>query len=289
MMEWWHIALLFLTGLTAGFVDTLAGGGGLITLPVLLNLCPNPILALGTNKLQSTFGSTSATYHFARAGKLSYHELRRAWLLAFAGSLSGTVLVQHVDPGLLKRIVPVVLLGVAIFVWLRPQLGEKDLHPRLSRCQFDCTFAFGIGMYDGFLGPGTGTFLALAFMLGLGFNLARATANTKALNWASNVASLSLFLFAHQVWFAAGLVMGAGQWLGARAGSHMVVTRGTKFIRPVFLTMVLLITLKLIYEVYVNPWIAAGSGWRGGFMLIPINGPKPLSHGFGSFLGGGQC
>ncbi|MEI6194417.1 MAG: TSUP family transporter [Verrucomicrobiota bacterium] len=252
MIEWWQIGLLFLTGLTAGFVDTIAGGGGLITLPVLLNLCPDPILALGTNKLQSTFGSTSATFHFARAGTLNYREVRRACLLAFAGSLCGTFLVQQFDPGLLKRIVPVALFAVAIFVWLRPQLGAQDIHPRLSRLKFDFLFAFGIGVYDGFLGPGTGTFLALAFMLGLGFNMARATANTKALNCASNVASLILFLCAQKVWFAAGLVMGAGQWLGARAGSKMVVKRGTKFIRPIFLSMVVLITLKMIYDTYLK-------------------------------------
>ena len=253
MVEWWQTGLLFLTGLSAGFVDTLAGGGGLITLPVLLNLCPDPIMALGTNKLQATFGSTSATFHFGRAGKLQFRELRRAWLLAFAGSLLGTLLVQQFNPGLLRHLVPLLLLAVAVFVWLRPKLGEQDLHPRLSRIQFDCIFAFGIGLYDGFLGPGTGTFLALAFMLGLGYNLARATANTKALNWASNVASLGLFLGAHKVWFAAGLIMGAGQWLGARAGSHMVVTRGSRFIRPVFLTMVLLLTLRMIYDVYLKP------------------------------------
>lgn len=255
MIEGWQIALLFLTGLTAGFVDTLAGGGGLITLPVMLSICPDPVVALGTNKLQSTFGSTSATFHFARAGTLSYLELRRAWLLAFLGSLLGTFLVQQFDPGQLKRIVPVLLFAVAIFVWLRPQLGEQDIHARLSRVKFDFIFAFGIGLYDGFMGPGTGTFLALAFMLGLGFNMARATANTKALNWASNLASLILFLCAQKVWFAAGLIMGAGQWLGARAGSRMVVTRGTKFIRPVFLTMVVLITLKMIYTTYFQPHI----------------------------------
>src|ERR1019366_7519907 len=132
------------------------------------------------------------------------------------------------------------------------KLFEKDIHPRISQVKFDFIFAFGIGIYDGFLGPGTGTFLALAFMLGLGFNLSKATANTKALNWASNVASLILFLLAQKVWFAAGLIMGAGQWLGARAGSHMVITRGTKFIRPVFLTMVVLITLKMIYDNYLK-------------------------------------
>src|SRR5580692_10065727 len=102
MIEWWQIGVLFLTGLTAGFVDTLAGGGGLITLPVLLNLCPDPLLALGTNKLQSTFGSSSETFHFARAGALSFQEVRRACLLAFLGSLAGTWLVQQFDSNLLK-------------------------------------------------------------------------------------------------------------------------------------------------------------------------------------------
>lgn len=253
MTEWWQIGLLFLAGLTAGFVDSVAGGGGLITLPVLLNFCPDPILALGTNKLQSTFGSSSAAFHFARAGTLNFLEARRACLLAFLGSLFGSFLVQQFDSNLLKHILPFLLLAVAIFVWLRPQLGGQDIHPRLSRLKFDFIFAFGLGVYDGFLGPGTGTFLALAFMLGLGFNLTRATANAKALNCASNVASLILFLLAQKVWFAAGLIMGTGQWLGARAGSKMVVTRGTKFIRPVFLTMVVLITFKMICDTYLKP------------------------------------
>ena len=253
MIEASHIALLLGTGLVAGFVDSIAGGGGLITLPVLFGLCPDPIIALGTNKLQSTFGSSSATFHFARAGALNYREVRRACLLAFLGSLAGTFLVQEFNPNLLKHLVPILLFAVAIFVWLRPQLGEQDIHPRLSRIKFDFIFAFGIGIYDGFLGPGTGTFLALAFMLGLGFNMARATANTKALNWASNVASLLLFLLAQKVWLAAGITMGLGQWLGARAGSKMVITRGTKFIRPIFLTMVILITMKMIFDTYLQP------------------------------------
>jgi uncharacterized membrane protein YfcA len=247
-IEWWQIALLFATGFTAGFVDTIAGGGGLLTLPILLQICPDPKYALGTNKLQSTFGSSSATFHFARAGTLNLRDCRRACILAFLGSIAGSLLVQQFDSHRLKQIIPLLLFAVAIFVWFRPQLGAQDIHPRISRIKFDFIFAFGIGLYDGFLGPGTGTFLALAFMLGLGFNLTKSTANTKALNWASNVASLLVFLIAQKVWFVAGLIMGGGQMLGAWLGSHMVITRGTKFIRPVFLTMVLLITLKMIYD-----------------------------------------
>jgi uncharacterized membrane protein YfcA len=250
MIEWWQIGLLFATGLAAGFVDTLAGGGGLLTLPVLLNFCPDPKFALGTNKLQASFGSTSATLHFARAGALSARDCLRACLLAFLCSLAGSVLVQHFDSHRLKQAIPAILLAVAVFVWLRPQLGEKDLHPRLSRVKFDFTFALAIGFYDGLLGPGTGTFLALAFMLGLGFNLAKSTVHAKALNCASNLASLVVFLLAGKVWFTAGLAMGGGQFLGARLGSRMVLTRGTKFIRPIFLTMVILITLKMIWDAW---------------------------------------
>ncbi|MGA2243570.1 MAG: TSUP family transporter [Verrucomicrobiota bacterium] len=253
MIEWWQIGLLFATGLVAGFVDTLAGGGGLLTLPVLLNLCPDPKLALGTNKLQASFGSTSATFHFARAGALSARACLRACLLAFTGSLAGTLLVQHFDSHRLKQVIPMVLLAIALFVWMRPQLGEKDIHPRISRIKFDFMFALTIGFYDGLLGPGTGAFLALAFMLGLGFNLAKSTANAKALNCASNLASLLVFLVAGKVWFAAGVTMGCGQFLGARLGSRMVLTRGTKFIRPVFLAMVMLISLKMISDLWLKP------------------------------------
>lgn len=226
---------------------------GLLTLPVLLSVCPDPKIALGTNKLQATFGSTSAALHFARAGAFTAQDVWRACLLAFLGSLAGTLLVQIIDSHQLKQVIPLLLFAIALFMWLRPQLGEQDIHPRISRLKSDFILAFGIGFYDGMIGPGTGTFLALAFMLGLGFNLSRATAHTKALNCASNAASLTVFLFAKKIWVTAGITMGAGQWLGARLGSHMVMTRGTKFIRPIFLTMVMLIMLKLMYDMWLKP------------------------------------
>lgn len=253
MIEWWQVGLLSATGLVAGFVDTLAGGGGLLTLPVLLNFCPNAQTALGTNKLQASFGSTSATFHFARGGALDLRDCLRAGSLAFAGSLAGSILVQHFDSHRLKQVIPFVLLAVAIFVWLRPQLGERDLRPRISWLKFEVLCALPIGFYDGFLGPGTGTFLALSFMLGLGFNLTRATAHAKALNCASNLASLLVFLVAGKVWFVAGLAMGCGQSLGARLASHLVLTRGTRFIRPLFLTLVMVISLKMIWDLWVRP------------------------------------
>ena len=113
-------------------------------------------------------------------------------------------------------------------------------------------FGLGIGFYDGFFGPGTGTFWAMAFVVGLGFNLTSATGYTKVMNFASNLGSLVFFLIGGKVLFVAGLTMGAGQWLGARIGSRLVVKRGTNFIRPVFLTVVLALTLKLLYDAYLR-------------------------------------
>ncbi len=253
MSEIWQLPLLFATGLAAGFVDSIAGGGGLITIPVLMNLGLDPKMALGTNKLQATFGSGSAAWHYAAAGAVDLKDCRWGFGLTFVGAALGTLAVQQLDPTFLKRFIPVLLTVVAVYALLRPQLGEKDLHPHMSRRQFDIIFGLLIGFYDGFFGPGTGTFWAMAFVLGVGFNLTKATGYTKAMNFASNLSSLIFFLAAGQVFFVRGVTMGAGQLLGARIGSRMVVARGTKFIRPVFISVVLIMTGKLLYDAYLTP------------------------------------
>lgn len=252
MFEPWQWPLLFLTGIAAGFVDAIAGGGGLITLPVILSFGCDPQQALGTNKLQATFGSASAAWHYGRAGAVDLHDCGRGCLLTFVGAAVGTLGVQQVGPHVLKVAIPLLLLAVAIYTLLRPQLGERDLHPRMARFKFDFLFGLLLGFYDGFFGPGTGTFWTMAFVLMLGFNLTRATAHTKVMNFASNLCSLLLFAAIGKVDYAAGAVMGAGQLLGARFGSKMVMARGTKSIRPVFITVVLALTLKLLYDVYLK-------------------------------------
>jgi len=250
VIELWHLPLLFCAGLAGGFVDSIAGGGGLITLPVLLGFGMDPRLALGTNKLQGTFGSASATWHYAQAGTLHLHDCVGGFALTFMGSVGGALAVQQLDPSLLRKIMPVMLIAIAVFVWFRPKFGLHDLHPRFSRWTFYLLAGLALGFYDGFFGPGTGTFWAMAFVFGLGFNLTKATGYTKAMNFASNIGSLLFFAMAGQVLYVAGLTMGVGQLLGARIGSRMVVARGTGFIRPVFLTVVLAITGKLIYDAY---------------------------------------
>ena len=250
MTLYWQLPVLFATGWAAGFVDSIAGGGGLITLPVLLSVGLKPQEALGTNKLQSTFGSGSAAANYAAAKTVSLRECTRGFLFTLLGAALGTVAVQHLNPSFLRRAIPVLLILVALYVILKPQLGIEDLRPRMPRFWFDLLFGLGLGFYDGFFGPGTGMFWAMACMLGLGFNLTRATGYTKVMNFASNLSSLVLFLVGGKVYFVLGLTMGLGELLGARTGSRMVVLRGTRFIRPVFLAMVIALTIKLFYDAW---------------------------------------
>jgi uncharacterized membrane protein YfcA len=246
----WQLPLLFGTGLAAGFVDSIAGGGGLITIPVLLNLGLDPHRALGTNKLQASFGSGSAALHYAQARTVHLRDCALGFSMSLLGAALGAWVVQKVDPSFLRRFLPMLLLAVALYTWLKPQLGAYDQAPRMPRRWFDVIFGLGIGFYDGVFGPGTGTFWAMAYVLCVGFNLTRATGYTKVMNFASNLSSLAFFLVGGQVDYIPGLVMGVGQLLGARLGAGMVVRKGTRFIRPIFLTVVFALTLKLLWEVY---------------------------------------
>ena len=248
MTSSWQVLLLFGVGLAAGFVDSIAGGGGLITLPVLLNLGLGPQQALATNKLQAVFGSGSAAWHYSAAGTVASRDCIRGFAFTLIGAIAGALAVQQVGPAFLKRFIPVLLIAVATYVILKPKVGSEDIHPRISRAVFEPLFGIILGFYDGFFGPGTGTFWTLAYMLGLGFNMTRATGYTKVMNFASNLGSLALFLMGGKVVYPAGLAMGVGQLLGARLGAKMVVKRGTKLVRPVFLSVVLALATKLIYD-----------------------------------------
>jgi uncharacterized membrane protein YfcA len=246
----WQLTLLFGTGLVAGFVDSIAGGGGLITIPVLLNFGLGPQLALGTNKLQATFGSGSAAWHYSQARTVLLKDCTCGFVVTLLGGAAGAFVVQRIDPSFLRRAIPILLLAVAAYVLLKPKLGTEDLHPRMPRLWFDLAFGTLIGFYDGFFGPGTGTFWTMAYMVLLGFNMTKATGYTKVLNFASNFSSLMFFLLGKNVDFVAGMVMGLGQLLGAKVGAGMVVKGGASFVRPVFLFAVLAITLKLLYSAY---------------------------------------
>jgi uncharacterized membrane protein YfcA len=244
------LSILFLTGLAAGLVDSIAGGGGLITIPVLLGIGLPPQVALGTNKLQASFGSGSAMLSFIRSRTVQLEDCGEGIVFTALGAGLGSYAIQLLDPAFLRLMIPWLLIAIAVYTLLTPRLGLVDIHPRMKAGPFFFVAGLTLGFYDGFFGPGTGSFWVVALMLGLGFNMTKATGYTKVMNFTSNVTSLLLFMAGGYVLWREGLVMGAGQFIGARIGSRMVIRRGTRFIRPVFITMVVLITAKLIWQNY---------------------------------------
>jgi uncharacterized membrane protein YfcA len=244
----WFFLILFCTGLTAGLIDAVAGGGGLITLPVLFGLGVPPMLALGTNKFQSSFGSLTATYYYVWHGMVNLRDGRGGVFWTAVGAGVGAWGVQQLDADLLNNIVPVLLFCIALYALFTPDLGAVRTRARVGFASFFTVAGLGLGFYDGFFGPGVGSFWTIALVYGLGFPLTTATGYTKLMNFASNVVSLLVFLIGGHIWFTVGLCMAAGQMLGARIGSGLVIRRGFSLIRPMYIAIVLLTTLKLLYD-----------------------------------------
>ena len=242
------LLLLFVIATLAGFIDAIAGGGGLITIPALLAVGMPPTMALGTNKLQSCGGSFSASWYFIRRKAVNLREIMELILFTFVGAVLGTLLVQQMDTGFLKKILPFLIFAIGIYFLLTPKLGESDKKQRVSYWGFALTAGLGIGFYDGFFGPGTGSFLSLAFVLLLGFNLAKATAHAKVLNFTSNIASLIFFVIGGQVIWSVGFTILVGQFLGARLGARMVLTKGQKLIRPMVVVVAFIMATKLAFD-----------------------------------------
>lgn len=242
----WMYPLLFAGGMLAGWIDAIAGGGGMVTVPLLLGIGVPPQMVLGTNKFQASFGSFTAARHYVRAGVVPLRDARPGILWTLAGSAAGTVAVQMIDPAALNVIIPFLLLAIALYMMVSPSLGNAATRPRLPRAAFYAVFGSLLGFYDGFFGPGVGSFWAIAFVLALGFDLTRSTGYTKVMNFTSNIISFAVFAAGGVILWLPGVVMAAGQIAGARLGSGMVVRRGTRFIRPVFIVIVILTTLKLL-------------------------------------------
>lgn len=247
-MSWETIALLFVAGLSAGFIDAIAGGGGLISVPALLWAGLPPQMALGTNKMQSTWGTLMAVRKYAKAGFISWQQVRLTMLITFVSAMTGAWVVMLIRNAVLKMIVPWMLLCIAVYVLLSPGLGRTAAKARLSLGAFACLAGSVLGFYDGFFGPGTGTFWTMACISLLGLELTRATAFTKVVNLASNMASLIIFVVGGRVNYEIAGVMIAGQLIGGRLGAGMAIRHGAPFIRIIFITVVLAMVAKLLWD-----------------------------------------
>jgi uncharacterized protein len=248
--SFWIFPALFATAFIAGLIDSISGGGGLLTLPVLLGVGIPPHLALGTNKLQSTFGSFTSTYYYRRHSIVKIRETITGIIFTAIGTIIGTWTVQQVHPQILSHLIPWLLLIIAVYTIFTPKLGMQDKQPKLKKNYFYFLFGLMFGFYDGFFGPGVGSFWAIVFVLLMGFNLTKATGYTKAMNFTSNIVSAVVFIISGNAIYTIGFVMGIGQVLGSILGARLVIKKGAKLIRPVFITIVILTTLKLLYQNY---------------------------------------
>ncbi|HXP97147.1 MAG TPA: TSUP family transporter [Telmatospirillum sp.] len=231
------LALLFFVALTAGFVDAMAGGGGLITIPVLLLIQLPPIMALGTNKLQGCSGSLTAAIAMLRKKQVRLADVWKPFVAAFLGAGLGTLAVQQINPKALDAVIPLILFGIGFYFLLAPNAGDIVSKPRLGNRLYRYVLVPIIGFYDGFFGPGTGSFFSLIGVSLRGQTLISATAVAKVLNFATNIASLILFVISGKVIWLIGLVMVCGQVIGAYAGAHAAIKGGARVIRPVIVVV----------------------------------------------------
>ncbi len=247
-METTTLIYLALAALLAGFVDSIAGGGGLLALPALLLAGLDPISALATNKLQGSFGTASATYAYWRKGHIHLVDHWPAVLATFIAASLGVAAIKYAPTQWLNAALPILLIIIAIYFALSPKLTNEAKAPRIPIAVFTFGLAPAIGFYDGIFGPGTGSFFMLALVTLLGLGIVQATAQTKLLNFTSNVASLLVFALSGKIIWIVGLTMGVAQFIGAQLGSHVAMKQGAKIIRPLLVVVCCAMAVKLLRD-----------------------------------------
>lgn len=240
------LVLLAGVGVLAGFVDAVAGGGGLIALPALLSVGVPPIAALATNKLQGSVGTAVAAYTFWRKGFVNLRALVPAIIATFVGSYSGAFLVKQIDVAALKLAVPVALIAVAAYFIFAPKISDENKTSRLRFELFVPITGFLLGFYDGIFGPGAGSFFTVAFVTLFGLGITRAAAHTKALNLTSNLAALAFFIPAGAVLWPAAIAMALGQVVGGYIGALTGIRFGAKLIRPLVILVSVILAARLL-------------------------------------------
>jgi uncharacterized membrane protein YfcA len=247
MLEPWLYPALTAVAMLTGFVDAIAGGGGLIMVPALIHAGLPPHIVLGTNKAGSMFGTAMAAWRYRKAGLYRIRPNLPLVAVVFAGALLGTLMIQQLDARVLELVVPLLLISVALYTLLSRRMNDTDSHARLGERGY-APVGGAIGFYDGFFGPGTGQFFT-ATLVGLrGLGLTRATGLTKLLNLPSNFASAIAFAAGGQVLWTLAACLAAGSIAGAWLGAHSATRLGAKLIRPLLITASLGLTAKLVWD-----------------------------------------
>jgi len=241
------ITTLTAVAFVAGFISSIAGAGGLLTLPILLWAGLSPINALATNKVQSSLGSLSSSWNFYRKGHLNLYEIRWSLGLAWCGAIVGTLTVQQVGNDVLVQLIPLLLIVIAVYFLLSPRVTDHSTAPRLGSIQFAFLAALPMGFYGGFFGPGMGSILPFLFVWLCGYNLRKATAQTKVMILLVNGSSALLFALRGDVLWELALCMSVAQIIGARIGSNMVISRGVVLIQPLIVVVTMALAAKLLF------------------------------------------
>jgi uncharacterized membrane protein YfcA len=251
-----ELLLVSLASLLAGFVDAIVGGGGLILVPALFAVFPttHPATLLGVNKSASLWGTAIAATRYARRVELPWASLAPAALAGFAGGLAGAWVVTVGSPEFLRKLLPVVLLGVLLYTLARKDLGREHAPLLRGRSQTlaACAIGAGLGFYDGFFGPGTGSFFVFLFVRVLGFDFLHASAAAKLLNTATNLAALILFALKGHVWWHFALALAVANVVGSLLGTHLALKHGAAFVRVMFIFVVSALILKTGYDAFLR-------------------------------------
>ena len=238
--------ILFFVAFFASLIDSIAGGGGLLTTPSMLLVGVQPLNVLATNKFQSCFGTFTSTYNYFKNGLLVDEKKKLYFVLSFLGSGLGTLLVSRISNETLEKIIPILLIGAALFFITNKRPKSANASSKLL-IVFNL-IVFGIGFYDGFFGPGTGSFFVLSFVIIKGVNIMQATAVTKLLNFASNFAAFIVFAIQGYVIWTLGLTMAVAQIAGAYTGSKFAIKNGEKLVRPVLVVVSILLSIRILFS-----------------------------------------
>lgn len=247
---------LGLAAFFAGFVDAVVGGGGLIQLPALFAAFPSttPATLFGTNKLASIVGTSSAAVQYSRRVSIPWRVAAPGALAALVGSWYGAKAVAYLDPAILRPLILILLVLVAVYTFMRKELGAVSTEPEHGRRSVALAVGIGsgIGFYDGFFGPGTGSFLIFLFIRLLGMDFLRASVSAKILNVATNLAAIAFFAGNVELLWKLAAVMAACNLCGSVVGSRMALKHGTGFVRKMFLGVVLVLIARLTYDTFIR-------------------------------------
>ena len=251
-----EMLIVSVASLMAGFVDSIVGGGGLILIPALFATFPNtpPATLLGTNKATSIWGTGMAALQYGRKVTLPWHALVPAALTGFLASLGGAWLVTQISPDFLRKLLPGVLVLVLLYTLAKKEMGRHHA-PRFSgntETVVACGIGLLMGFYDGFFGPGTGSFFVFLIVRFLGYDFLHASASAKLLNTATNLSALVLFALKGHVWWHFAVAMAIANVIGSLAGTRMALKHGTGFVRSVFLVVVTALILKTGYDAFLR-------------------------------------